>query len=83
MTPQRTTLYPEISPYRQDMLDVGDGHQIYWEAYGNRNGVPVIFLHGGPGAGSAAVPDGHVRMAAPTQTPPSIWLLISKSCALI
>tara|TARA_R110000787_G_scaffold16622_7_gene50322 strand:+ start:4717 stop:5670 length:954 start_codon:yes stop_codon:yes gene_type:complete len=55
MTPQRTTLYPEISPYRQDMLDVGDGHQIYWEACGNRNGVPVIFLHGGPGAGSAAV----------------------------
>jgi proline iminopeptidase len=55
MTVQRSTLYPEISPYRQDMLDVGDGHRLYWEACGNPDGVPVVFLHGGPGAGSAPV----------------------------
>lgn len=33
------------------MLDVGDGHQVYWETWGNPDGVPVVFLHGGPGGG--------------------------------
>jgi proline iminopeptidase len=32
-------------------LDVGGGHRIYWEDWGNPAGVPVLFLHGGPGAG--------------------------------
>ncbi len=32
-------------------LDVGQGHKIYWEDWGNPNGFPIIFLHGGPGAG--------------------------------
>lgn len=36
------------------MLDVGDGHRLYWEQSGNPKGVPVVFLHGGPGAGVAA-----------------------------
>jgi proline iminopeptidase len=36
------------------MLDVGSGHRLYWEQSGNPLGVPVIFLHGGPGAGVAA-----------------------------
>lgn len=44
-------LYPEISPYDHGMLDVGDGHQIYWETCGNPAGKPVVFLHGGPGGG--------------------------------
>jgi proline iminopeptidase len=35
------------------MLDVGDGHQIFWEATGNPSGKPVVALHGGPGAGSS------------------------------
>ncbi|HET9420815.1 MAG TPA: alpha/beta fold hydrolase, partial [Nocardioides sp.] len=30
-------------------LDVGDGHQLYWEDWGNPRGAPVLFLHGGPG----------------------------------
>jgi proline iminopeptidase len=34
------------------MLDVGDGHLVYWEACGNPNGKPAVFLHGGPGGGS-------------------------------
>ncbi|MEO7276695.1 MAG: prolyl aminopeptidase, partial [Sphingomicrobium sp.] len=34
------------------MLDVGDGHRLYWELCGNPNGKPVVFLHGGPGGGS-------------------------------
>lgn len=33
------------------MLDVGDGHEIYWETWGNPDGVPIVFLHGGPGSG--------------------------------
>ncbi|MGS0679922.1 alpha/beta fold hydrolase [Shewanella sp. 125m-7] len=36
----------------QAWLDVGDGHQLYVAQYGNPNGLPVLYLHGGPGAGS-------------------------------
>jgi len=45
------TFYPEIEPYDHGMLDVGDGHRVYWEMCGNPQGKPVVFLHGGPGAG--------------------------------
>lgn len=45
------TFYPPIEPYQTGMLDVGDGHSLYWELCGNPNGIPVVFLHGGPGAG--------------------------------
>ena len=34
------------------MLDVGDGHSVYWEVCGNPDGQPAIYLHGGPGSGS-------------------------------
>lgn len=44
-------LYPSIEPYRSGMLDTGEGHRIYWELCGNPAGIPVVFLHGGPGAG--------------------------------
>ena len=33
------------------LLDVGDGHQLYFETWGNPAGVPVVVLHGGPGSG--------------------------------
>lgn len=36
------------------MLDVGDGHQIYWEEWGQSDGVPALYVHGGPGAGLGA-----------------------------
>lgn len=52
-TPSRRTLYPEIQPYQTGMLDVGDGHNLYWELSGNPDGKPVVFLHGGPGGGSS------------------------------
>ena len=45
------TLYPEIDPFETGMLDVGDGHSIYWERVGIRGGKPAVFLHGGPGGG--------------------------------
>lgn len=47
----RRTLYPEIEPYAQGMLDVGDGHQVYWERVGTPGAKPAVMLHGGPGAG--------------------------------
>ncbi len=44
--------YPEIEPYATGMLAVGDGHEIYWETVGNPDGVPAVYLHGGPGSGA-------------------------------
>ncbi|ORU92936.1 MAG: prolyl aminopeptidase [Cycloclasticus sp. symbiont of Bathymodiolus heckerae] len=43
-------LYPSIEPFASQWLDMGDGHEVYVEQVGNPNGVPVIFLHGGPGS---------------------------------
>ncbi len=45
------TLYPPIEPYETGYLDVGDGHEIYWERCGTKGAKPVVFLHGGPGGG--------------------------------
>ena len=53
MTEQRRTLYPPIEPYKSGHLDVGDGHNLYWELSGNPAGKPAVFLHGGPGGGSS------------------------------
>ena len=44
-------LYPNIEPHDHGMLDVGDGHQVYWETCGNPSGKPAVVLHGGPGSG--------------------------------
>ena len=46
-----TGLYPEIKPYDHDMLEVGDGNLVYWEACGNPRGKSAVVLHGGPGSG--------------------------------
>ena len=45
------TLYPPIEPYASGMLDVGDGHSIYYERAGTPGAKPAVFLHGGPGGG--------------------------------
>lgn len=47
------TLYPPVEPHAHGMLDVGDDQALYWEVSGNPRGKPVVFLHGGPGGGSA------------------------------
>ncbi|MEL6607280.1 MAG: prolyl aminopeptidase [Pseudomonadota bacterium] len=44
-------LYPPRDPFDQRMIDVGDGHRIYVEQCGRRDGLPVVVLHGGPGGG--------------------------------
>lgn len=64
----RGDLFPEIGPYQTGYLPVGDGHVIYWEQVGNPHGKPVLFLHGGPGAGAGAV---HRRFFDP-----SVWRVV-------
>jgi proline iminopeptidase len=58
------TLYPPIEPYASGMLDVGDGHRIYYERSGTPGAKPAVFLHGGPGAGFS--PD-HRRLFDPSR----------------
>jgi proline iminopeptidase len=47
------SFYPEIEPFETGMLDVGDGHTIYWERVGTKGMKPAVFLHGGPGGGTS------------------------------
>lgn len=47
-------LYPDIAPYRTGELALDEPHLMYFEESGNPDGVPVVFLHGGPGAGANA-----------------------------
>ena len=44
-------LYPPFKSHVTGRLDVGDGHSLYYELSGNPQGIPVVYLHGGPGAG--------------------------------
>lgn len=47
------TLYPPISPNKSGYLKVSDLHTIHYQEYGNPKGKPVLFVHGGPGAGTS------------------------------
>jgi len=51
----RRDLFPPIEPYRTGRLKLDAGHTMYWEESGNPRGAPLLFLHGGPGAGATAV----------------------------
>ncbi len=64
----RGDLFPEISPFETGYLPLADEHVMYWEQVGNPHGKPVLFLHGGPGAGAGAV---HRRFFDP-----AIWRAI-------
>ncbi len=64
----RGDLFPEIGPFETGYLPLSDGHVMYWEQVGNPRGKPVLFLHGGPGAGAGAV---HRRFFDP-----SVWRVI-------
>lgn len=50
---ERRGFYPEIEPWSTEQLPVGDGHEVYVEQSGNPDGIPVIFVHGGPGSGTS------------------------------
>ncbi|OGA26477.1 MAG: prolyl aminopeptidase [Betaproteobacteria bacterium RIFCSPLOWO2_02_FULL_65_24] len=58
----RYALFPEIDPHASGMLRLDGLHCMYWEECGNPRGIPAVFLHGGPGAGSAP---GHRRFFNP------------------
>jgi proline iminopeptidase len=45
-------LYEPVEPYDFGALEVGDGQSLYWETVGTPQGLPAVWLHGGPGAGS-------------------------------
>lgn len=51
MTHQNSAFYPPIEPFSTGRLKVSERHEIFYEEVGNKQGKPVIFLHGGPGAG--------------------------------
>jgi proline iminopeptidase len=44
-------LFPPIEPFARHMIDVGDGHTLHVEECGNPRGIPLVYLHGGPGNG--------------------------------
>ncbi len=45
-------LFPPLTPYSSGFLAVDATHNLYWEQSGNPDGVPILLLHGGPGAGA-------------------------------
>ncbi len=49
-----TPLYPDIQPHASGMLQTRGVHRIYWETSGKPDGLPVLFVHGGPGSGTSA-----------------------------
>lgn len=49
----RIPFFPAIEPYRSGRLKVDPPHELYWEECGAPGGLPVVFLHGGPGAGAS------------------------------
>lgn len=55
MLMNREQLFPPIDPFDSGRLELDGGHVMYWEQSGNPKGVPVVFLHGGPGAGATPV----------------------------
>ena len=53
MTVSRPILHPPLEPYRRGRLAVDALHTLPWEESGNPRGIPVVFLHGGPGGGTS------------------------------
>ena len=49
---ERRDLFPEITPFEHGEIVLDGPHKMYWEQSGNPEGAPVLFLHGGPGAGA-------------------------------
>lgn len=49
-----TDYFPHLEPRQAGDLDVSDGHRLYFEQCGNADGLPLLFLHGGPGSGASA-----------------------------
>jgi hypothetical protein len=67
-------LYPVIEPFQSEYLAVSALHHLYVEQCGNPQGIPVLLVHGGPGAGVS-------QYTAATSTPLSIASSSSTSAA--
>ncbi len=52
---KRRELFPPIEPFQTGWLRVDELHTLYWEVSGNPHGLPIVFLHGGPGAGTQSI----------------------------
>ena len=63
-------LFPTIEPYAHGFLPEQDGHAVYFEQCGNPAGLPMVFLHGGPGSG--AMPR-HRQFFDPRSTRVILW----------
>ena len=57
------SLFPKLAIYHHEWLRVSESHQLYLEISGNPDGIPVLYLHGGPGGGSS---ENHRRYFDPT-----------------
>ena len=73
-------MYPSVEPYDSGHLDVGDRHAVYWEVVGSPDGLPAIWLHGGPagawlimGIGLGAVALGIAGFIARQQRRSAVW----------
>jgi proline iminopeptidase len=75
--PAGESLYPAIEPYDKQWLTADAGHRIYVEQSGNPKGLPVLFLHGGPGSRTRAE---HRRYFAPDRY--RIVLFDQRGCGL-
>lgn len=64
-TASTSHLFPPIEPFAHGYLPGMDGHEVYFEQCGNPQGVPVVFLHGGPGSGCGAL---HRQLFNPATT---------------
>jgi proline iminopeptidase len=47
------SFFPPIEARRTGMLEVDPPHVLYWEECGNPEGIPVVYVHGGPGGGAS------------------------------
>ena len=50
--PPLLDLFPALAPYSSGFLSADEIHNLYWEQSGNPDGIPVLLIHGGPGAGA-------------------------------
>ena len=41
-------LFPELKPYQRHQVKVTDKHELYVDEAGNVDGIPILFVHGGP-----------------------------------
>jgi proline iminopeptidase len=56
--------YPTVEPFETGMLHVGDGQRVYWETLGRPDGLPAVWVHGGPGSGASITARGYFDPSA-------------------